>query len=311
MSLTGKVVAVTGVTSGLGRTVASVFAERGAWVFGCGRREHEGQTLSDEIAHNLTTAASGGRFQFFPADITEPAACIAFVRHVAATGGRLDVLINNAGGHVEGGVGPTTSVSVDAWDRTMDLNLRATFLCAREAIELMRDQPRGGVILNVASVQAEVGVAQMAAYNAAKAAVVQLSRTLAVEFLDENVRVNAIILGGVATGSLAGVRGWLADGVAAADRRDGRTGSPVQTADAAEATNARSPSAQQRSAALAGQSSEGVARALAALASDDAALITGASIAIDRAVTAGLPLSMAILDGARIAATDRQARPDS
>lgn len=296
MTVQGKVVAVTGVTSGLGRAVATLFAQRGAVVIGCGRRDAEGRTLEAEIAADDESLSHGGRFRFVRADLTDPADCAHFVAASHAEGGRLDVLINNAGGHVPGGVGPSTDIPVEAWDRTMALNLRAAFLCARGAIELMRDQATGGVVLNVSSVQAEVGVAQMTAYNAAKAAVIQFSRSLAVEFVEQNVRVNTIVLGGVATDSLADVREWLAAGVAAADRRNGREPTPV-------ATDRR------RSAALRGQSPTDVARVLAALAGDDAALITGASIAIDRGITAGLPLSESILEGARIAAV-RQRQQD-
>jgi NAD(P)-dependent dehydrogenase (short-subunit alcohol dehydrogenase family) len=170
----------------------------------------------------------------------------------------------------------------------MDLNLRAVFVCCREAIEHMRDQPSGGVILNVASVQAEIAIAQMAAYNAAKAAVVQLSRTLAVEFVEQNVRVNAILLGGVETSASTPLRAWLSDGLRSADRRNGVVASE-------EPTPAR------RSPELRSQPPEEVAAAFLALAGNDAALITGATISIDRSLVAGASLSAAVLNSARAA----------
>jgi meso-butanediol dehydrogenase/(S,S)-butanediol dehydrogenase/diacetyl reductase len=140
----------------------------------------------------------------------------------------------------------------------------------------------------VASVQAEVAIAQMAAYNAAKAAVVQLSRTLAVEFVEQNVRVNAILLGGVETGASPRVRAWLVDGPRSADRRNGagRTGEPAPTG---------------RSPELRAQRPEQVAAAFLALAGEDAALITGATISVDRGLVAGAPLSATVLRSARAA----------
>jgi 2-keto-3-deoxy-L-fuconate dehydrogenase len=295
MSVAGKVVAITGITSGLGRVLAMTFAEHGAIVTGCGRTADGGQRLEAEAAASARVTASGGRLRFVQADVTDPSQCVSFVAEASAGHGRLDVLINNAGGHVEGGVGPSTGIEVDAWDRTMNLNLRAVFVCCREAIKLMRDQPAGGVILNVASVQAEVAIAQMAAYNAAKAAVVQLSRTLAVEFVEQNVRVNAILLGGVETGASPRVRAWLVDGLRSADRANGHgTGAAAVTGEA------QAPA--QRSPELLAQRPERVAAAFLTLAGDDAALITGATVSIDRGLVAGAPLSASVLRSARAAA---------
>lgn len=176
------------MTSGLGRVLALTFAEHGAIVTGSGRTADDRRRLAAEAAASARVAAGGGRLTFVSADVTDPGQGVRFVADASAGPGRLDMLINNAGGPVEGGVGPSAGVEVDAWDRTMNLNLRAAFGCCREAIKRMREQPAGGVILNVASVQAVVAIAQMAAYNAAKAAVVQLSRTLAVEFVEQDVR---------------------------------------------------------------------------------------------------------------------------
>ncbi len=285
MSVAGKVVVITGASAGLGAATSRLFAQRGAHVVGCGRKVAGGNALASAIDADEEVRRTRGSFRFVPADVTDPAQCSGFIRNVRDHEGRVDVLINNAGGHVPGGVGPSTAVEAAAWDHTMALNLRAVFLCCRDAIEIMRDQPSGGVILNIASVQAEVAIAQMAAYNAAKAAVVQLSRSLAVEFVEQDVRVNSIVLGSVDTAAPTQLRGWLADGVRAADRR-----------------NDRSPDAApppMRNLELRSQAPERVAAALVALSGDDAALITGATIAIDRALTAGAPLSKSVLDSAR------------
>jgi 2-keto-3-deoxy-L-fuconate dehydrogenase len=287
MSVAGKVVAITGVTSGLGRVLAMAFAERGAIVVGCGRTADSGRLLEAEAAASARVCESAGRLRFIRADVTDPGQCVSFITDAYGMRGRLDVLINNAGGHVEGGVGPSTDIQVDAWDRTMDLNLRPVFVCCREAIRLMRNQSSGGVILNVASVQAEVAIAQMAPYNAAKAAVVQLSRTLAVEFVEQNVRVNAILLGSVETGASPKVREWLA------------AGQQVGSAAAGE-----EPTPARRSSALSAQRPEQVAAALITLADDDAALITGATISIDRGLVAGAALSAAVMSSARADAAE-------
>jgi 2-keto-3-deoxy-L-fuconate dehydrogenase len=289
MSVAGKVVAITGVTSGLGRVLAMEFAERGAIVVGCGRRADSGRLLEAEAAASARVSESAGRLRFIRADVTDPGQCVSFITDAYGTHGRLDVLINNAGGHVEGGVGPSTDIQVDAWDRTMDLNLRPVFVCCREAIRLMRNQSSGGVILNVASVQAEVAIAQMAPYNAAKAAVVQLSRTLAVEFVEQNVRVNAILLGSVETGASPKVREWLIAG---------------QQAGGAGTGAGEEPAPARRPFALRAQPAEQVAAALITLADNDAALITGATISIDRGLVAGAPLSAAVISSARAGAAE-------
>src|SRR5579864_8723872 len=92
MSVKGKVVAVTGVTSGIGRAVAQVFAERGCAVMGCGRREDRGKTLERKIRE------AGGTFTFVPADVTSREQCRHFIDAAVAEHDRIDVLINNAGG---------------------------------------------------------------------------------------------------------------------------------------------------------------------------------------------------------------------
>lgn len=268
-----KVVVVTGVTSGVGRVVASAFADRGCRVVGCARRVDEGVRFQAEIE------GRGGELLYVPADLDQVTDCEIVVQAALDRYGRIDVLVNNAGGHREGGVRPSTEVAPEAWDATMSLNLRAAFLCSRAALRAMTRQPEGGVILNVASTQAVEAVAGMAAYNAAKAGLVQLSRSLAVEYVRFRISVNAILLGGMETPASLRVREWLRHGVVSAEP-DSAVGDDVISADDV--------------AELVPMSPDEVGRAFLALASDDARAITGATIALDRGLSAGAALSAAV-----------------
>jgi NAD(P)-dependent dehydrogenase (short-subunit alcohol dehydrogenase family) len=111
------------------------------------------------------------------------------------TYGRLDVLINNAGSPGPRPVQPSHLVTEGEWDEVIDTNLKGSFFCSRFAIASMR-AAGGGVILNIASINAVQAIARMAAYNASKAALLHLTRSLAIEYGDDNIRVNAVVLGG-------------------------------------------------------------------------------------------------------------------
>ena len=108
MSVQGKVVAITGTSSGIGRTVAEVFAERGALVVGCARRTDKGQALEEKIR------AAGGQFSFVTTDVTKKEECDRFVDAVVEQHGRIDVLINNAGGS-KGAVTDTLTEAGIVW----------------------------------------------------------------------------------------------------------------------------------------------------------------------------------------------------
>jgi NAD(P)-dependent dehydrogenase (short-subunit alcohol dehydrogenase family) len=257
----GKVALVTGVTSGLGRAVARRFALQGAAVLGVARREALGRELEKELRD------AGGALRFVAADVRRVEDCRRAVDAALGAFGRLDVLVNNAGVEGDPPVQPSHGVTEEQWDAVVDTNLKGAFFCARFAIPAMIEQG-GGVILNIASINAIEGPARMAAYSASKAGLVQLSRTLAVEYLAEGIRVNAIILGGVAS---------------EAQERSTR----------AYARFVRGEEAVDTPAAPAAflQDPDDVARALALLCEADAAPISGATIAIDRTMTAGLMAS--------------------
>jgi NAD(P)-dependent dehydrogenase (short-subunit alcohol dehydrogenase family) len=249
--------------------MAAVFAERGAHVVGVGRREELGRRLEQEVRD------AGGALSFLAADVSRPAGCAAAVAHTVATFGRIDVLINNAG--VEGPVGHFHELTEEEWDATIDINVKGAAFCCRYAIPHMLEQG-GGLVLNVASINAVEALAHMAPYNASKAAVVQLTRSLAVEYLAQGIRANTVILGGVAGGTNERSRDALVRLMGASTSREQAPG----TADASPPR----PNMMQDPREVAG--------VFALLCSDEARLITGATIALDRAVTAGFSASTLI-----------------
>lgn len=260
MSINRKVVAITGVTAGIGRTVAEVFAERGAAVVGCGRREDRGQKVESGIRD------AGGTFTFVTADVTSPTDCRRFVDAAVNEHGRIDVLVNNAG--APGRFIATHEVSEADYDDLLAVNLHSAWYCSQRAIEHMLESGQGGVILNIASVNAKLALARAATYNIAKAAVVQLTKTLAVEYLEHGIRANAIIMGGASTAAGAGAAREVTRVVRGPDADP-------------DLSRLFLP------APLASIPLRDIATALAVLAGDDARAITGAEIAIDQAQTAG------------------------
>ena len=182
--LTGKVALVTGASSGLGATVAQLFAERGATVFGIARDTARMAAVFESVP--------GGSFA--AADVTSPQACTDAVEQCVARFGRLDVLVNAAGFHQ---MRRTVEVSDDDWAYDLAANLSGPFYLCRSAIPHLL--ATGGNIVNVASVAGVEGEVYSAGYCAAKHGLVGLTRALAVEFTRDRVRVNAVCPGGMLT----------------------------------------------------------------------------------------------------------------
>lgn len=266
LTLENKVVGVTGVTAGIGRTVATVFAERGARVVGCGRREDRGRKVEAEIHEH------GGSFTFVRSDVTDRVECRRFIDTVIDTHGTIDVLVNNAG--AGGPRTPTEELSEHEFDELLRLNLYSALFCSQRAIDHMLASG-GGTILNIASVQGVLAVARKASYNVAKAGLIQLTKTLAVEYLDRGIRANVVIMGGAPTAASAEAMRQVT--------RD------VKGPDAEPDFNQYLPPP------ITGTPLRDVATALVALASDDARAITGAAVAIDQAQTAGSLYSEAVV----------------
>ncbi len=267
MSVNDKVVVVTGTSTGVGRTISLVFASRGAIVVGCARSE-QGRALEDEVA------AAGGRFDFVQADVTDPDDCRRLIEHAVQRHGRIDVLINNAGGHTRPSVVAVESVEPDEWKRVVELNLNAAFYCSQHAIRHMA-AGGGGLILNIASIQAVQVINGMAAYNAAKAGLVQFTNSVAVECAAAGIRANSIILGPAGTSSSAQVTDDM--------RRFLGVDDSTSTDDLYFPTSMR------------GISKRSIAEALVALAGDDARAITGSTIAIDRGASVGSVYSESLM----------------
>ena len=194
--LAGKVAFITGATGGIGEVAARLFAKEGASVVIAGRSRDKGETIAREITE-------AGHTAFFVAtDVTDPDNVAASFSAVAERFGRLDVLYNNAGGSTSAD-GPVTEAPFEEFWRCLKLDLFGTWLCCRHAIPLMR-QSGGGSIINSASIVAEMGIPNRDAYTAAKGGVVALTRSMAVEFAKDNIRVNTVIPGAVGTERVLG-----------------------------------------------------------------------------------------------------------
>jgi meso-butanediol dehydrogenase / (S,S)-butanediol dehydrogenase / diacetyl reductase len=247
MRLAGKVALITGAGAGIGRASVVLFAREGARVAAVDRDAATGE-------ETVTLArAAGGEAIFLQADVSQATEVAAAVEATVARFGALHILFNNAG-IVLGGTAESTDE--DAWDRTMAVNLKSVYLGCRYALPQMRRQG-GGVILNTASVAGMVGVKDRAAYSASKMGVVGLTRSIAIDYVGDNIRANCLCPGTVDTPSL---RARIA---AAGD---------VETARAAFI--ARQPMGRLGTA-------EEIASLALYLASDESAYMTGSAIVID------------------------------
>jgi NAD(P)-dependent dehydrogenase (short-subunit alcohol dehydrogenase family) len=181
--LQGKVALITGASSGIGRAVAARFAAEGARVFAVARRPQI-ETLHQEI---------GGDVTGFRADVSQPADVAAMVEACRKRFGRLDVLCNNAGTGSKPGV-RIHEVDVEDWDRVLGTNLRGAFLTLRAAIPLMLASG-GGSIVNMASVGSFRASPGSSPYITSKGGLLMLTRTAALEYVKDNIRVNAVCPG--------------------------------------------------------------------------------------------------------------------
>jgi NAD(P)-dependent dehydrogenase (short-subunit alcohol dehydrogenase family) len=245
--LEGKVVVVTGGSSGIGRAVAERVAADGAAVVIGARREDVGE----EVAAGIR--AAGGEARYTRADVTVEADVAALVGAAVDGYGRLDAAFNNAGGVAARG--PVQDVGADAWRADLDLNLTSVYYGLKYQLPAMLD---GGAVVNNASMGGTTGIAGMAPYVAAKHGVVGLTRSAALECAGRGVRVNALVTGNVDTPLFRGVLGdGFDEGALAALNPTGRIAAPAE-----------------------------VAAFVAFLFSDEARCITGAALAIDGGATA-------------------------
>ncbi len=245
--LAGRRVLVSGGSSGIGEATARRLLEEGAVVV-------IGGIDADEVDAAVQSLASVGRVSGAAVDVSKETDVSTFVEKAVESLGGIDVLINNAGVAWRS---PFLEITPTDWDRTIEVNLRGMFLVAQAVARHLVQQGTGGVIVNMSSTNGLAGEADYAHYNASKAGVLLLTKTMAVELGRYDIRVNALCPGYIDTPLNAAVVDGLGDDdFVAAYARDkiplGRVGQAKE-----------------------------VAAAYAFLASDEAAFITGAELVID------------------------------
>ena len=256
--LEGKVAVVTGAASGLGRASALRFAKEGAAVVAADLNSQGAELVVAEIA------AAGGRGVYQRSDVTSESDVKALIERAVREYGRLDITYNNAG--VIGAMGSIDSTTEADWDKTFAILTKAVFFGIKHSVQPMR-KAGGGSIISTASIAGMSGSFRLHAYSAAKAAVINLTRTAALELGKDKIRVNCICPGIISTPL---VHGGIPGGKEAVDPLIGKA-QAIQRAGEAE----------------------DIANMALFLASDEASWVTGAAMVVDGGFTAGQPFSLA------------------
>lgn len=254
--LTGKTALVTGGSSGIGQAIAIRFAEEGANVAIGYRSSKEGAEETEAAVSAACREAgdSGCRGLVVQADVSDESQVQGMFAKVLEQFGRLDILVNNAGMQLKR---PSHELEAADFDKVIAVNLRGAFLCAREAIRHFRSRDGGGVIINDSSVHQVIPKPEFLGYSASKGGLGNLTRTLALEYAAEGIRVNAVAPGAIVTPMN---RAWTED---PAERKAVEQHIPMRRA---------------------GRPEE-MAAVFAFLASDDASYITGETIYADGGLT--------------------------
>lgn len=189
MRLENKIVIITGGGSGIGRAVCDLFAAEGADLMIADKNAGAAEAAA------AAARAAGRRAEATAVDVAESADVRRMIDDTVAAFGRIDVLVNNAGYGITGSVVETDEAD---WDALIAVNLRGVYLGCKYVIPVMRQQG-GGVIVNTASVVAAIGIRDRAAYIASKGAVAALTRAMALDHVDDGVRINAVAPGTIET----------------------------------------------------------------------------------------------------------------
>ena len=254
--LDSKIALVTGAGSGIGREIALLYAQQGAQVTVADIQEEAAAAVVAEISERNGLAWSR------PLNVADEGQVRMAMQEMVEQNGRLDILVNNAGvSHV----GNVLETSAEDWDRVMAVNARGVFLCSKYAVaQMLRQNPAGGVLVNIASVAGMIAVDRRFPYGASKGAVISMTRSIAIDFANQGIRANAICPGTVHTPF---VEGFLERNFA--ENKD----------EVRQQLHARQPIGRM------GRPEE-IAAAALYLASDEAALITGSTLVIDGGWTA-------------------------
>jgi NAD(P)-dependent dehydrogenase (short-subunit alcohol dehydrogenase family) len=242
LNLKGKVAFVTGGASGIGEACSLMLANQGAAVAVVDLKLDTAQSVADQIN------SKGGKAIALTADVSDEAQVAKAVNDTVAQLGRLDIAVNNAG--IGGDQAPTADQTVEGWRKVISINLDGVFYCMKNQIPQML-KTGGGSIINIASILGQVGFANSAGYVAAKHGVVGLTKSAALEYATEKIRVNSVGPGFINTPLLAAL--------------------PKE---------ALEPIAQLHAVKRLGESEE-VAAMVTFLASDEASFITGNYYAVD------------------------------
>jgi NAD(P)-dependent dehydrogenase (short-subunit alcohol dehydrogenase family) len=188
-NFTGKVAIVTGAAHGIGRATAKLLASDGAQVVIADINDANGNQVVADIE------AAGGKALYLNTDVGKHDAIRACVEQTVAHLGRLDYIVNNAYWSARGNVEEMTE---EGWDRSMDIMLKAIFLFGKYGFPIMRSQG-GGAMVNLASVHGLAADRRFGVYDAAKAAVINLTRAMALDYGQDNIRVNSVCPGWIIT----------------------------------------------------------------------------------------------------------------
>ncbi len=188
MQLRGKVAIITGAGTGLGKATAIVFAREGARIATIGRRPEKLADVEREVR------AAGSELLPFQGDVSKPEDVHELVRRTVERFKGVDILINNAGIHAKPRL--THEVPLEEFDAFINTNLRGPFLLMREVIPIMLTRG-GGSIINIASEVGMVGVKYCVSYGTVKGAMINMTRTVALDYADKGIRVNCVPVGGM------------------------------------------------------------------------------------------------------------------